>query len=221
VSSATEQVLVTGAERLGLTLSATALRAFEIYTRELMEWSARLNLTGHRGRREIEIYHYLDSLSLFQTGHLTPGREILDVGSGAGFPGLPLRIVEPSLGVTLIEASRKKAVFLRHLLRSLGIEDVAVVTGRAEDRAREHGAAYDIVLSRAVAGMEKVCTWSAPLLREGGLFLFQKSRGVAEELRSTGAALAEAGLSVREVLSLEVPYLERSRSVVIIEKTRP
>ncbi len=220
MSSATEKVLVKGAASLGLTLSATAQQAFEIYTCELMEWSARLNLTGHRGRREIEIFHYLDSLSLFQTGHLTPGRKVLDVGTGAGFPGLPLRIAQPLLRVTLIEASRKKAVFLRHLLRSLGIEDVAVVTGRAEDHAREPSAAYDIVLSRAVAGMEKVCAWSAPLLREGGLFLFQKSRGVAEELRSIRAALAADGLSVREVLSLEVPYLARPRSVVIIEKTR-
>ncbi len=212
--------MLAGAARLGLSLGEPARSAFEVYTRELMEWSARVNLTAHRGRREIEIYHYLDSLSLFQTGRIRPGQDLLDVGSGAGFPGLPLRIVEPSLRVTLMEASLKKGVFLRHLLRSLGIEDVVVVTGRAEEYAREHGPAYDIVLSRAVAGMEKVCAWSAPLLREGGLFLFQKSRGVQEELRRAAPALKKAGLTVQELLPLDVPFLGQSRSVVIVEKTR-
>ncbi len=219
VSRAPENPLVTGAERLGLPLGEPALRAFGIYTRELMEWSARFNLTGHRSRRAIEIYHYLDSLSLFQTGCLRPGQDLLDVGSGAGFPALPLKILEPSLRVTLLDASRKKGIFLRHLLRTLGMQDVVVVTARVEDYAHARAAAYDLVLSRAVANVEKLCGWSAPLLRKGGLFLLQKSRAAAEELSRIVPALGVAGLRVREVLPLKVPFLARPRSVIIIEKT--
>jgi 16S rRNA (guanine527-N7)-methyltransferase len=210
--------LVMGAEKIGLKIGSREEELFDLYTRELIAWSERVNLTGHRDKEGIEIYHYLDSISLFQTGLIVPGLTMLDVGSGAGFPGLPLKIVEPSLRLVLLEASERRGAFLRHLLRTLNQEGAEVIVSRAEEFKKRKSSTFDIILCRAVASMEKVCSWTASLLRPEGVYLFQKSRNVAEELRRIEKKLHKLGLRVREVYPLQVPYLNRTRNVVVVEK---
>jgi len=211
-------ILSEGAEALGLVIGEREEERFDIYIRELMDWSRRINLTGHRNRDEIEIYHFLDSLSLFQTGRITPGLSVLDVGSGAGFPGLPLKILEPSLELVLLEASEKRSAFLRFMIRTLSLEGIDVATTRAEDYQRGEEPSFDRILCRAVASIDKVCHWTAPLLRKGGLYLFQKSRSVQEELRRIEKGLRRLGLQVGEVSPLKVPFLHHTRNVVVVEK---
>lgn len=211
-------ILKTGIEALGIRIEDKKIASFERYTVELCDWAEKTNLTGHREKQSIEIYHYLDSLSLFQSGLLKPGLSVLDVGSGAGFPGLPLKIIEPSLEMVLLEASRKRGAFLKHIVRSLGLTGVDVAVNRAETYAENANRNFDRILCRAVAPMEKVCSWTLPLLRDGGLYLFQKSRKVMEEINGTMSGLEGMGLRIRVVSRLSVPYADRERFVVIIEK---
>ncbi len=216
-----KNILEAGTKRLGLKVDRKKLALFEIYTQELLQWTGRINITGHRDRESIEIFHYLDSLSLFETGRINAGTSILDVGSGAGFPGLPLKIFEPSIEMTLLESSEKRSVFLRYLLRILDIHDVNVEVARAEDFAEEKKAEHSFhrILCRAVGSMVKVCTWTLPLLKPGGVFLFQKSRRVTKEIRDGQDAIKRLGLEIREVMPITVPFLDHPRYVVIIGKT--
>lgn len=215
-----KRILLDGARQIGLRIGKKALATLDVYTRELMEGSRRINLTGHRDREKIEIFHYLDSLSLFQTGLIGPGASVLDVGSGAGFPGLPLKILEPSLALTLLECSERRGNFLRYLVRTLGLPDVRVEIARAEDFGRQRDASFQRILCRAVGSMAKVCSWTAPLLEAGGRYVFQKSRKVTQEIEDLRDPLSALGLEVLEVQSLLVPYLDRPRYAVIIGKTR-
>ncbi|PIS37536.1 MAG: 16S rRNA (guanine(527)-N(7))-methyltransferase RsmG [Nitrospirae bacterium CG_4_9_14_3_um_filter_53_35] len=214
------RLLVSGVHGLGLKIGKKELSKLDLYTQTLLEWSNRINLTGHRDQERIEIFHYLDSLSLFETGEIHPGLSVLDVGSGAGFPGLPLRIFEPALEMTLLESSGKKGFFLRYLVRILELPDVKIEIAQAKDFTRETEASFDRIVCRAVGSLFKVCSWTVSLLKPGGLFLFQKSRKVDTEIQENKNALQRLGLTVREAIPLSVPYLDRPRYAVIIEKIK-
>lgn len=213
-----KRLLISGIESLGLRIGKKELSALDLYTQVLLEWSGRINLTGHRDQKQIEIFHYLDSLSLFKTGLIQPGLSVLDVGSGAGFPGLPLKIFEPTLEMTLLEASEKRCFFLRYLARLLELPDVRVEVGQARDFARETEASFDLIVSRAVGSMSKISSWTVPILKPGGLILLQKSRKVENEIKENRKELQKLGLKIRETIPLSVPHLDRSRFVVVLEK---
>jgi 16S rRNA (guanine527-N7)-methyltransferase len=169
-----EKLLLAGAEALGVTLDAVARERFERYLAELLGWSARMNLTALRRPADIVREGFLDSLSLAPFIPATVGRAV-DIGSGAGFPAVPLAILRPDLAFTLVEAIRKKVTFLRHAARTLQLPGVAVVQARAEDLAREpeHAGRYDLGMARAVAPLAAQAALVAPLLAPGGLFLAQ------------------------------------------------
>lgn len=171
---APDQLLVRGAEALGLRLAPDQLAAFGLYREELARWSARLSLTALRTAEGVVQDGFLDSLACLPL--VPPGAlQVVDVGSGAGFPALPLKLARPDLSMTLVEASRKKATFLLHMVRSLGLTGTRVVQVRAETMAtdpREAGA-YDLGLARAVAAPPAAGRLVRPLLRPGGLFLVQ------------------------------------------------
>lgn len=169
-----DQLLTMGAEALGLRLGSDQLAAFRLYREELSRWSARLNLTALRTDEEVVRAGLLDSLACLPL--LPPGAlRVVDVGSGAGFPALPLKLVRPELSVTLIEASRKKATFLQHMARHLGLVGIRVVQARAEVVSRDprESETYDLGLARAVAPPPDAGGLVRPLLRPGGLFLVQ------------------------------------------------
>jgi 16S rRNA (guanine527-N7)-methyltransferase len=169
-----DELLARGAESLGLRLEPSGLAAFRLYCDELARWSARLNLTALRTPEEVVREGILDSLACLPL--IPPGPlRVVDIGSGAGFPALPLKLVRPDLSVTLVEASRKKATFLSHMARSLALTEVRVVRARAEALAtdpREAGG-YDLGLARAVALPPDAGRLVRPLLRPGGLYLLQ------------------------------------------------
>lgn len=169
-----DQLLVRGAEALGLRLGPDHLTAFRCYREELARWSARLNLTALRTAEEVVRAGFLDSLAclpLVPTGSL----QAVDIGSGAGFPALPLKIVRPELSVTLVEASRRKATFLLHMVRRLGLKGIRVLQVRAEAMGMnpQEAGAYDLGLARAVAAPPAAGRLVRPLLRPEGLFLVQ------------------------------------------------
>jgi 16S rRNA (guanine527-N7)-methyltransferase len=196
-----DDLLVIGAETLGLRLNAEQCAAFRTYREELLRWAARTSLTALRTPHEIVRAGFLDSLGcapLIPSG----ARRALDVGSGSGFPALPLKLVRPDLAFTLVEASRKKCTFLRHIVRNLGMADVSVLNCRVEALSSDphHVGAYDVAFARAVAPPPEQARLVRPFLRPGGSFLLQV--GVVRASGQTPADLLGPGYTTGKTFSL-------------------
>ena len=224
---------------LGLCLTAEHLAAFQTYYEELTAWNERFNLTTIVGYRDVQIKHFLDSLTCLlalpqEAGEGTlpdtvplytapSALRCLDVGAGAGFPGLPLKIVRPELRLTLLEATGKKTVFLRHMVQKLGLKDVLVIHGRAEDLGHDpaHREQYDVVLARAVAQLATLAEYCLPFCAVGGRFVAQKGAAIEEELASARKAISLLGGEVQQVKAMRIAELEQERHLVSIHKKRP
>ena len=185
-----------GAGAFGLTLSNQQLAQFESYLSTLLLWSRRLSLTGATTARELVRRHILDSLPAARFVH--PHSHVADLGSGAGFPGIPLAIACPGASVTLVESRRKRANFLREVARSARLENVEVSEGRAEVIAKERRAAYDVVISRAVWETAAFLRVSAPLLKGGGVAIAMKGP-------KTATASISPGFSAPELVRYSIP----------------
>lgn len=213
----TREDFIAAARAFGVTLTPAQSDAFETYYRELVAWNARVNLTALTTRDEVFLKHFLDSLSI--APHIEPAQRLIDIGSGAGFPGLALKIALPSLRVTLLEATGKKIAFLRHLTTQLDLRDVTLLHARAEEAAHDAAqrAQYDVAVARAVAPLATLLEYALPFLRRGGVFIAQKGIAVDEEVRAATHARAVLGGRVREIVPAQLPGLEQ-RHLVIIEQ---
>lgn len=232
------ELLRAGVRSLGLTLTAEHIRAFQIYYEELESWNRRFNLTTVTGYEEVQVKHFLDSLTCllalptsgsFSEGSLPdtvplasrdPAFQCIDVGSGAGFPGLPMKILCPSLVMTCLDATQKKVTFLEHVIRRLRLENAFAIWGRAEDvgQDRHHRERYDVALARAVAPLAVLVEYCLPLCRKGGRFIAQKSADIDQELVQAESAISLLGGKLREVKTLQLPGLREARSLVVIDK---
>jgi 16S rRNA (guanine527-N7)-methyltransferase len=214
--------LAAGAQQLlGLTLTQRQLRAFHLYHQELLSWNSRFNLTAITDSEGVQIRHFLDSLScLLALGNMEQGQNLLDMGSGAGFPGLPLKIVRPGMRLTLLEATRKKTDFLRHIVDLLELRDVTIIHGRAEQAGHNplHREVYDWVMARAVAAMPTLVEYLLPLCRMGGYCIAQKGEGAAAEVSSSESAVSLLGGRLNRLVPVELPGLAETRHLVVIEK---
>ncbi len=223
-------LLLRGARDLGLKLTPGQREQFSLYRELLLERREKVNLTGFRGGREIVIKHFLDSLTCCDlvASSLVPGQDwaeakTIDLGSGAGFPGIPLKIVLPSLRLTLLDSRKKAAHFLKDLCRELALQDVEIIEGRAEDwgRDREFREKYDLVLSRALAALNVLVELSLPFLRVGGILLAQKGPAAGEEAGEARGALDLLGGRIESIRKVKLPLLNEIRNLVIIEKKKP
>ena len=216
-----EQLLTGAQQLLGLDLTSSQRRAFQTYYRELADWNARFNLTAITDRQGVQVRHFLDSLScLLALGNDVQEQSVIDVGSGAGFPGLPLKIVRPSLRLTLLEATGKKVKFLRHLVALLQLNDVDVIHARAEEIGQDpvQRESYDWVLARAVAALPTLVEYLLPLCRLGGYCLAQKGEKAAAEALAAEPAILLLGGRLNRLLPVELPGLAETRHLVIIDK---
>ncbi|MCY4364662.1 MAG: 16S rRNA (guanine(527)-N(7))-methyltransferase RsmG [Chloroflexi bacterium] len=220
------QLLAQSAVELGLLLDAPQLEQFEIYYRELADWNTRMNLTSVIDYPEVQVKHFLDSLTLLPAlgGRLPENARVVDVGAGAGFPGLPLKLVQPDLSLTLVESTGKKAGFLRHMAETLGLESVEVYTGRAETLAHqpELRETHDVALARGLARLPTLLEITLPFVRQGGVVAAWKhgGEGLREELASARNALQTLGGHVRSIYPVKATGLEDNRVVAVIEKVR-
>ncbi len=216
--------LVAGACEWGLELTTEQVQAFELYYRELVAWNERINLTAITGYEEVQVKHFLDSLSCSQalTG-LPAGWTCIDIGAGAGFPGLPLKIAFPRMRLTVMESTGKKAAFLEHIVAELGLSGVDVFRGRAEEAGREPGLreSFDAALARAVATLPVLVEYALPLVRVGGLFVAQKGSELQEEVEAARGAMKLLGGELAEVRSVDVPGLDAARHLVVVAKVAP
>jgi 16S rRNA (guanine527-N7)-methyltransferase len=207
------------AREFGIELSSAQLDAFERYDRELVAWNARVNLTAITARDEVIVKHFLDSLSVAPVLRRLASHSLIDIGSGAGFPGLPLKIVFPSLRVTLLEATGKKVEFLKHMIAELNLLDATTIHGRAEEWSRDaaHREKYDVAVARAVAELPTLLEYALPFARVGGVFIAYKGVDVDDELRRAERAIKELGGRLSEVRSVQLPGLE-PRHLIVVEK---
>jgi len=218
------QLLAEGAQQFEFALSEAQLDAFERYSRELIVWNERVNLTRIVAPDEIAIKHFLDSLSVsLALPELRSPYSIIDVGSGAGFPGLPLKIAIPDIALTLLETTAKKTAFLEHGVGVLGLTGVTILTDRAEavgrqPDQREH---YDLAVARAVATLPVLVEYTLPLVKVGGRVILQKGQDPSLEIKEAATALQKLGGRVGDVRPVLIPGLEAARHLVIIEKDRP
>lgn len=221
-------ILGEGAAELGLTLTADQLNQFLRYENELVDWNLRMNLTAIEEPVEIEVRHFLDSLTLVAAlpRKVRSGRAVvtfLDVGAGAGLPGIPLAIVLPMLQVTLLEATQKKCRFLNHVRDLLTLPNLDVRCGRAEELAhdsamREH---FDVVAARAVAPLATLAELCLPFARPGGRFVAMKKTGIDTEIDRARYGISVLGGRVAECLTVRVPRLNEDRLLVVVEKLAP
>jgi 16S rRNA (guanine527-N7)-methyltransferase len=214
-------LLAAGAEEWGVTLSPEQVQAFAVYQRELILWNERINLTTVKDPEEVQVKHFLDSLSCLRiVDTFSPDARCIDIGTGAGFPGLPLKIVRPSMRLTLLESVGKKARFLEHMVKTLGLRDVDVVHGRAEELGRhaEYREMFDVALARAVAQMAVLVEYALPLLRIGGIFVAQKGAEVGEEVEAAQPAMRLLGGRLQELRAVSLPGIGGPRHLVVVEK---
>lgn len=216
--------LIIGARNLNIKLTDKHLNAFETCYRELMAWNERFNLTAITDHEGVLIRHFLDSLSClkaFPQGKLADGARVIDVGSGAGFPGLPLKIVRPEIRLTLLEATHKKVTFLEHIARVLQLQQVEMIHGRAETLGQDpaHRERYDVVLARAVADMPTLVEYLLPLTRIGGVSIAQKGHTAAAETQRAETAIETLGGRLRQLTPVELRGLAETRYLVILDKT--
>jgi 16S rRNA (guanine527-N7)-methyltransferase len=205
---------------VGLRLTGSQLSAFGRYADELVAWNERVNLTAITEAGSIETRHFLDSLTCLTAMGGMPGGRVIDIGTGAGFPGIPLKIAHPQLRLTLVEATGKKAEFCRHVVGRLGLEGVDVIHGRAEDigHSPEHRETYDWALARAVAVLPVLVEYLLPLLRIGGRAIAQKGETGPAEAQTAERALRLVGGRVGQILPVELPGVAEPRFLIVMEK---
>jgi len=213
--------LKAGAVALGLTLDADQIARFHTYYEMLHEWNTRFNLTAVSDYSGVLTKHFLDSLSclLALPQGLTQQR-VVDVGSGAGFPGLPIKIACPGVHLALVEATGKKAEFLKAVVERLGLSDVEVVNARAEEvgHAPRHREAYDLAVARAVAALRVLAELCLPLVRPGGMLIAMKGEDPRVEVADAQTALRTLGGRHRQTMPVVVPGLGAARHLVVVDK---
>ena len=215
-------ILGQGAVELGVLLSPLQLDQFEIYFRELADWNQRMNLTSVVEYDEVQVKHFLDSLTvtLAAPGGVARLGSVIDVGTGPGFPGLPLKLAFPGLRLALVESVGKKGEFLRHLVSILELSGVEVHTGRAERLAHEPELreAFDLVVTRALAKLSVLVEYTLPFCKIGGSVVALKHGGIEEELEEATHGLEVLGGRMGMVQSVEVTGLTDNRIVVVLDK---
>lgn len=219
-----------GCQKLGIPLTEEQSAQFALYYDELSLWNAKLNLTAITSYEDVQRKHFLDSLvsvplllgELGLSLPLSQSRHLLDVGTGAGFPGIPLKIVLPSLKVTLMDGTQKKVNFLNHVIQTLGLNNIQVVQGRAEElgRMQSHRGQYDIVTARAVAPLNTLVEYLLPLCRRNGVVAIYKGANAIQEFTQAQSAIHTLGGETIRLAPLEVPFLDEKRFVILIKKTR-
>ncbi|MEW6179329.1 MAG: 16S rRNA (guanine(527)-N(7))-methyltransferase RsmG [Chloroflexota bacterium] len=205
---------------VGIQLSARQIAAFQHYENELLEWNSRMNLTAIRDREGIRIKHFLDSLSCILAFRDRPPERLIDIGTGAGFPGIPLKIVYPRMKLTLVESVGKKLEFCRHIVQTLELEDVTLLQARAEalGQDRAHREKYDWAVARAVANLPVLAEYLLPLVALGGKMLAQKGESAHAEAVAAEKAIRVLGGELQQILPVLVPGIAEERYLVVVEK---
>ena len=211
-----------GLQQLHIALSEKQMEQFLQYYEMLVEKNKVMNLTAITEFDEVVEKHFLDSVSLTKQMDLHQPLKVLDLGTGAGFPGIPLKIVFPELEITLMDSLNKRVLFLQDVISSLQLQDIEAVHGRAEEAARnkKYREGFDLCVSRAVANISTLSEYCLPFVKIGGSFISYKSSTIEDELEDGKKGIAILGGKVKDVYKFTLPDSELQRSFVIIEKEK-
>lgn len=208
-------------EKKGLQITDRQLEQFERYFKMLVEWNEKMNLTGITEREQVYTKHFYDSVSLSFFIDMNKVQRMADIGSGAGFPGFPLKICFPHLELTVVDSLNKRISFLQHTANELGFSGVHLIHGRAEDIGRqpEHRDGYDLVTARAVARMALLNEFCLPFTRQDGVFAAMKGSDPSEELKEASRSLKELKGKLESVEAFQLPVEDSARHIVFVRKT--
>jgi len=207
-------------EDFGVMLTESQLHSFAVYQEMLLEWNTKMNLTAITEPKEIAAKHFIDSLAILKAVDLKENMRLIDVGTGAGFPGMPIKLLRPDLPLTLLDSLNKRLIFLRELADRLQLS-VQLIHGRAEEFSRQpqHREQYDLVTARAVSPLPSLCEYCLPYVCPGGIFAAMKGPALKEELAAAENAISALGGELSDVYSYQLPEGD-NRSLVLIKKTR-
>lgn len=217
-----QEYLKDAAEQYGLVLTDRMLRQFDTYFQLLVEWNERINLTAITEPKEAAIKHMVDSLSCWNDRYFPPGASVIDVGTGAGFPGIPLKIFRPDIRLTLLDSLNKRIKFLQEVTDKLGLDNVECVHLRAEEGARQPHLRekFDVAVSRAVARLSVLAEYCMPFVKVNGHFVALKGMKYAEEMAEGANAVKVLGGSSIKSVPVRLPYIDDKRAVLYIRKVR-
>lgn len=206
----------------GIALSPTQIEQYNQYYQTLVEWNEKMNLTAITDKESVYLKHFFDSISASFYFDFTQSLTICDVGAGAGFPSIPIKIAFPNIHVTIVDSLNKRIHFLEHLANELKLENVRFIHDRAETFGQNplHREKYDVVMARAVARMSVLTELCLPLVKVGGTFIAMKAQSAAEELTAAKKAITEMGGKLESVHSFILPIEESERNLLIVEKVK-
>ncbi len=215
------KILEESFKKLSLSYDCKAIEKFEKYKEILKEWNQKINITAIENDDEIYVKHFIDSVVLLDESSIKESKSIIDVGTGGGFPGLPLKILNDNFKVTLLDSLRKRIDFLKVVVNELKLEDVNFIHGRAEDfgQDKNYREKFDICVSRAVAPLNVLCEYCLPFLKVGVYFAAYKSENISEEISNSQNAIKKLGGRIKNIKEIRIPDTEIIRKIIIIEKT--
>lgn len=215
-------ILRKGFQSYNISLTDKQIEQFDQYYNILIEWNGFMNLTGITQYEEVVTKHFIDSISLVNTVDIKEGLKIIDIGTGAGFPGIPIKIIFPKIEIVLLDSLNKRIRFLNEVINQLGLQSITAVHGRAEDYAQknQHREQYDLCVSRAVANLSSLSEYCIPFTKVDGYFISYKSGEIEEELKLSENAIKKLGGKIEKVEKFNLPDSDISRSLIVIKKIK-
>lgn len=209
-------------EKLKIDINEEQINKFEIYSKLLCEWNEKMNLTAVTDPKGIAIRHFADSLSPILCVDFPKNAKVIDVGTGAGFPGLPIKIIRPDIHITLMDSLNKRINFLKEVTEKAKIKDADCIHARAEEfsRKEEYREKYDIGISRAVARLNVLSEYVLPFIKCGGYFASMKAFEIDEEVNEAKEIIGLLGGKIEEIKEIDIPYEEARRKIIIIKKIK-
>lgn len=206
--------------KIQLNVNDEVLNKFWAYMTNLLEWNEKINLTAITEEDDIILKHFIDSLTILE--YIPEKSNVIDVGTGAGFPGIPLKIVREDINMTLMDSLNKRITFLNEVINKLGLKKINAIHSRAEELAKmpEHREKYDIAVSRAVANLSTLSEYMIPFVKVGGKCICMKGSNIEEELETAKNAIKELGGEIEKVINFKLPDSDNERNIIIIKKVR-
>lgn len=217
-----ENILENKIKLLSVNLDHRQMDQFHIFYELLVEWNKVMNLTAITDYKEVVDKHFIDSLCIEKITDMGQVRTVIDVGTGAGFPGIPLKIAYPHLKITLLDSLNKRIKFLNEVIAKLELKDIEAIHGRAEDIARkeEYREQYDMCVSRAVANLSTLTEYSLPFVKTGGIFISYKAEKAEEEIEKSKKAVTVLGGKTDKIVKYQLPETEIGRTLIKIKKVK-